>query len=145
MHICTLHTDPTTVPWLGAFHTLLLAPNTSYPVHLIPPHHCPRVQCTCCFGTHQDCGVKDITLQHIRLVLCEKTNSDSMKNTIKVYRFTDTQGFTVIPKKGMHSEARGNKWIEQIIRQCTLDQIQVELLIRQLHQQEFFESGQSTD
>ena len=25
-----------------------------------------------CFGTHQDCGVKDITLQPIRLVLCER-------------------------------------------------------------------------
>ena len=25
-----------------------------------------------CFGTCQDCGVKDITLQPIRLVLCER-------------------------------------------------------------------------
>ena len=33
-------------------------------------------------------------------------------------------------KKGMRSEARGNKWIEQIICQCTLAQIQVKLLIK---------------
>ena len=43
-----------------------------------------------CFVTHQDWGVKDITLQPIRLVLCEKTNSESRKNTIKVCGFTDT-------------------------------------------------------
>ena len=39
------------------------------------------------------------------------------------------RGSQLFQKKGMCSEARGNKWIEQIIRQCTLDQIQVKLLI----------------
>ena len=46
----------------------------------------------------------------------------AMKNTIKVCGFTNTQGFKVFQKKGMHEEARGSKWIEQIIHQCTLDQ-----------------------
>ena len=80
-----------------------------------------------CFGACQDCGVKDITLQPIRLVLCEKTNSESMKKSVDSWTLRDSQLFQ---KKGMHSEARGNKWIEQIIHQCTLDQIHVELLIR---------------
>ena len=35
------------------------------------------------------------------------------------------RGSQLFQKKGMRSEARGNKWIEQIIHQCTLDQIQV--------------------
>ena len=46
----------------------------------------------------------------------------AMRNTIRVYGFMDTQGPRSIPKKGMHSEARENKWIEQIICQCTCDQ-----------------------
>ena len=45
-----------------------------------------------------------------------------MKNTIKVCEFTDTWRSRSIPKKGIHSEARGNKWIEQIICQCTHNQ-----------------------
>ena len=40
------------------------------------------------------------------------------------------RGSQLFQKKVMRSEARGNKWIEQIIHQYTLDQIQVKLLIR---------------
>ena len=46
----------------------------------------------------------------------------AMKNTIKVCGFMDTQGSRSIPKKGMCSETRGSKWIEQIICQYTHDQ-----------------------
>ena len=58
------------------------------PVHISTQHallslSCPKFSSydfdsrAWCFGTHQECGVKDITLQPIRLVLCEKTNKVS--------------------------------------------------------------------
>ena len=63
-------------------------------------------------------------------MLCGKTNSVSMKNTIESVDSQILRGSQLFQKKGMCSEARGKKWIEQIIHQYTLDQIQVELLIR---------------
>ena len=45
-----------------------------------------------------------------------------MKNTIKVCGFMDTLGSRSLPKKGMCSEARGSKWIEEIIHQYTQNQ-----------------------
>ena len=119
-----------------------------------------------CFGTRQDWGVKDITLQPIRLVLCERQmeyetllQHTSRNNLIFIpwsqssvitwqqlkqldydmvlsskwrilSKSVDSwtlRGSQLFQKKGMLSEARGNKWIEQIICQCTLDQIQVKL------------------
>ena len=118
-----------------------------------------RLDVGCCFGTCQDWGVKDITLQPI---LCEKTNRVSnsaaahlwkwfniytlvtiLCNNLTKLRWLDydtvisskwrilsklvdswiLRGSQLFQKKGMHSEAWGNKWIEQIICQCTLDQI----------------------
>ena len=130
-----------------------------------------NVRTACCFGTHQDWGFKDITLQPIRLVLCERqieyqtllqqTSRNNLifmpwsQSSVITYNLTklrwldydmvfsskwrilsksvDSQilrGSQLFQKKGMRSEARGNKWIKQIIHQCTPDQIQVKVLIR---------------
>ena len=53
---------------------------STIPCLLSSPNHTT----TECFGTHEDCGVKDITPQPIRPVLCEKTNrvSEILSNSV---------------------------------------------------------------
>ena len=66
----------------------------------------------CCVGTCQDCDVEDITLQPIRLVLCEKTNRVSK-----------------ILSKSVNSQTlRGSKYSKR--RECTQRLEEVSVLNR---------------
>ena len=64
--LCTSSSDTAAVAHMAGIMCDVVPHACTHDAAVVLKHHGP------CFGTHQDCGIKDITLQPIRLVFCER-------------------------------------------------------------------------